>query len=262
MFATEFIFNGHSSAEYGITICGFDGSDTSISGGEIEVNSVQPPSSYTFDYYGRTMPNPITWTFSVCKVPCEVEDNEYYFSIDEQRHIAKWLLGEPGYKPFCIPSDDEDIYYFCTANMTPHMIGNDVGGFDITITSNSGIGFSYELARIDSFTDGKKGKTIQIQVNNDIKVPIYPEIKIIGSGDFEIVNTNISGDVISRSVFKNITNELILDCANDIIQGLNKATDFNYEFPILHDGINNLTCTNPDVQIQIKYREIRKVIVL
>ena len=55
---------------------------------------------------------------------------------------------------------------------------------------------------------------------------------------------------------------VILDADNDIITGItNPKTDFNYYFPHLVDGENVIkTTSDTDVDIEIKYREARRVI--
>lgn len=268
MYATKFIYNGHSSDEYGIIIASFDGDNGVAEGGEVEVTSIQTPNKDGYDYYASQFPNVLTWHFSVIKNPC-IANEEMWFSLEEERHIVKWLMGEDGYHELYFEQEDYiQVFYMAYCNVKPNQINGRTVGFDITAASNCGYGFSKEYVRTDHFIINKNGnenkKPIQIQVNNDLKRKVYPQITIKnGSGDFTITNSDISGNVICQSSFKNITATLEMDSKNDIITGLTSPDCFvNWDFLYLVDGMNELTCdSETDIELTVKYREIRRVIV-
>ncbi len=268
MFAQEFIFNGQSSKEYGVMICSFNG-ETSVSVGEIEVTTILAPNKNEHDYYDTIMSGVLSWNFSIIKNNC-FDQNDSYFSADEERHIVKWLMGERGYKELLFIQDGyENIYYKAYFQITPHQIGGRTVGYDLTATANASYGYTMEYNRVDYFQDENENfKPIQIQINNDIRTKLYPYITIENmSGDtIEIINSDIHGNEICKSIFYNMNmskNDLILmDSYNDIIQGLDNASSFNYGFLYLVDGMNVLTCNaNTNVKFTISYREIRKVVV-
>ncbi len=265
MYATNFSFNGHSSKEYGVVICSFDG-ETTISGGEVEVSTVLAPNKDIQDYYYTSRPNPITWEFSITKNPCLQSEHDYFTHMEES-HIAKWLLGDTGFKELLFEEDDDyRVYYFAYFQMTPHKVAGRTVAYDVTAITNASFGFSQQYTRTDMFkgTDGN-AKPIQIMVNNDIKNNIYPVIKIENtSGNFIITNSDINGNIITTSKFSNINGTIFLDCANDLIygDGFNDPTDFNYIFPKLIDGMNVFTCNVVnDMKFTIGYRENRRVLV-
>ncbi|MDE6024222.1 MAG: hypothetical protein K2G45_02085 [Lachnospiraceae bacterium] len=264
MYATKFIYNGHSSDEYGIIIASFDGNEGVVDGGEVEVTAVQTPGKDVYDYYTSQFPNVLTWNFSVIKNPC-IANDEMWFSSDEERHIVKWLMGEDGYHELYFEQEDYiQVFYMAYCNVKPRQINGRTIGFNITATSNCGYGFSKEYVRTDNFIVNGENKTIQIQVNNDLKRKVYPQITIKnGSGDFTITNSDISGNVICKSSFKNITGTLEMDSQDDIITGLTSPDCFvNWNFLYLVDGMNELTCDcETNVELTVKYREIRRVIV-
>lgn len=264
MYATKFIYNGHSSDEYGIIIASFDGNGSAAEGGGVSVTAVQTPGKDVYDYYASQFPNVLTWNFSIIKNPCTAND-KMWFSADEERHIAKWLMGEDGYHELYFEQEDyTQVYYMAYCNVKPHQTGGRTIGFDITATSDCGYGFSKEYVRTDNFTINGETKKIQIQVNNDLKRNVYPQLTIKnGTGDFTITNSDIWGNVICQSSFKNINGTLEMDSRNDIITGLPSPDCFvNWGFLYLADGMNELTCDcEADVELTIKYREIRRVIV-
>lgn len=266
MYSNHFIFNGHSSKEFGVRICNFDSFETTA-GGEIEYNTVLAPNKDTYDFYGATIPNVLSWTFHICKEKNNSKD--MCFSVDEERHLAKWLIGENGYKELIFDCGDyRSICYNAYFQMTPYQVNGCTIGYILTATNDSGYGYSIEYTREDyfnSFTEDNlylDSKPIQIQINNDIKNKIYPVITIDGSGDFNIIHADADGYTISTSTFKNVNSQIVMDSRNDIITGLNAPSDFNWNFLFLKDGMNVFTCTSTDiVKFKISYREIRRVIV-
>lgn len=270
MYASDLIFNGHSTKEFGVVIGTFDNEIGVATGGEIEVKAIVAPNKDKQDYYGDSIPDALVWSFSIFK-DMDVNTSKY-FTHDEERHIAKWLLFESGFKCFNFLTDDPtEIYYFGRCNMRPHQIGGRTAGFDITITSNCGYGFSKEYKRTEKFnlydTVGNllKSKSIQLQVNSDLQRKVYPIIKIENAHNgFTIKNSDNKGNIIYECIVEksNKGNDIIFESENDIVYGLDNANDFNYVFPYLISGMNSFTCdSTEDITFTISYREIRRVIV-
>lgn len=270
MYATKFTYNGHFSDEYGIMIGSFNGGTETASGGEIEITSVLPPNKDEYDYYGNQIPNALVWNFTIIKNRCTSKDESIYFNLDDERHITKWLMGEEGYHELFFHQEEyTDICYMVCFNIKPHQIGGRTVGFDVTATSNCGYGFTQEYIRTSKFLKINDDKTVtkksvKIQINNDLKRKIYPFITIKnGKGSFTIENLDKDGNTICKSIFNNINSDIIMDSKNDIITGIPNPDCFvNWGFLYFIDGANELICdSDSEIEITIKYREIRRVII-
>lgn len=261
MYAQNFIYNNIPSQTYGVIICSFDGSENTASGGEIQVNSALAPGRDTYDFYGRQFSDPLSWSFSICKNPSVAKD-DMFFTHAEERHIARWLLGAPGYHTlkFC-DGDYEEISYDVCFNMTPHQINGKTAGFDLTATCRHGYGFGQTL-----FINGRLNREspIDIQVNNDLSQRCFPHITLICSGSFHITNRDRQGNKICEAQFKNIpeNSKITMDSENDLIYGLTSPNDFvNWEFLYLQNGFNQITTdAEGDITFSANYREVRRVI--
>lgn len=261
MFATDFIFNSQRASDLDLMICTFNGEIEPASGGEIEYEVVKTPDRDNFTYYGAKMESVLVWNISICKNPCKTET--MFFTQTEERTIQKWFTKLDGYKLLQFLQDGyEDVYYRVLIDCIPHQISGRTIGFDLKITSDCAYGYSDEIiqeCQINSSTP------YVFMVNNDINRYIYPHITINGSGTFFISNESDPRQNLSTkkySNFKNVENEIIMKSDCDIIMGINSPDDFSWYFIRLLDGINTIvTDSESDISMEIKYREIRRVIV-
>lgn len=274
MYATEFVFDGKVSSEFGLIIGGFDGEIQAGQGGEVEVVSSQAPNRDEFDYFTRKF-GVITWTFTVVKHPC-VAGDDFSFSADDERHINRWLKGKSGYRELMFVTDDEPICYFVYFNVAPQKINGKTMAFTLTATSNCGYGFTPEITRRFIIDNSKvENRVVEVLVNNDIDGYILPKVKIENClGDFDLLNstldengydefdspTEAQAKRVSKSSFSNVGQTIIMDSKNDIIKGLVSPSDFNYDFFKLVNGTNLVTISSGSAEITIKYRENRMVI--
>lgn len=255
MYATDFLFDTNRLSDFNCIICSFDGEPEPASGGEIEFNVVKSPNKDRFLFYGAQFNTVLTWNFSICKNVCS--NNDMHFDQYEESMLAKWLLKTDGYKPFQFDQEGwEDIYYNVYINMKPRQVGGRTIGYDLTVTSDCGYGYSNEITKIATINSSTP---LKFNVNNDINTVIYPHIQIKGSGDFYISNENDS--MYKPSEFSNVTTTIVMDCENDIIEGLS-PTNFNWYFIRLIDG-QNIIATNSklNLELEIKYRESRRIII-
>ena len=255
MFSTDFLFDSQRLSDFGCMICSFDGDFTPAEGSEIEYNVVQSPNKDKFDFYGAKWSSQIVWNFSICKNPCCNDD--MYFNQYEESQLAKWLLKTDGYKPFQFDQEGyEDIYYKAYVNMMPHQVGGRTVGFDLTVTSDCAYGYTdliVKKATINSSTP------LRININNDITTDILPFFTINGNGSFYLRNDSDTMNL--NTEFKNVSSTITMDSENDIILGVS-PNDFNWRFLRLVDGNNIIkTDSDSDIKLEIKYREVRRVIV-
>ena len=260
MYASKFTYNGHSSEEFGIIIGSIDNND-SFSGGEVEVKNVQSPGKDEFDYFTETFPNVLVWNFTVIKYNCD-NINDRYLTVDEERHIIKWLMGNEGYHDLVFnDGEHEDIHYMVYFNATPCQIAGRTVGYNLTATSNCGYGFTKEYVLTDILNSSHP---IQIQINNDLKRKVMPYIIINSNGStkFTISNNNQTNIPLTiTSKFSDASGEIVMDSKNDIITNI-PPSGFNYEFLYFIDGMNTIsTDSDNDINVTIKYRENRRVIV-
>jgi hypothetical protein len=261
MFATDFLFDTNRLSDFDCIICAFDGNELSVSGGEIEFNSVKSPSKDRYNFYGAQFTNVLVWNFSICKNNCLNDD--MYFDQYEESRLAEWLLRTDGYKWLQFDQDGwEDICYHVKFDMMPHQIGGKTVGFDLTATSDCGYGFSQEMRKRFTLNSSTP---YELFVTNDINMVSYPRLSIAGNGDFYISNDsdslqNIKNDCATE--FKNATSVITMDSENDYINGIDSPNDFNWYFIRLVNGNNVITTdSTSDLQIDMIYREIRRVIV-
>lgn len=255
MFATDFLFDNNRASDFGLMIGSFDNDTPTATGGDIEYTVVKAPNSNIYDFYGSQLNNVIIWKFSIIKDPCI--DEEYYFNQYEESQIAKWLLKNDGYRWFQFDQDGyEDIYYKVYINLTPHQFVRRTIGFDLTVTSNCGYGYSEEIYREYTLNSNKP---IPLEIYSDINTYILPHISIIGTGNFFIYNDS---DPQNRMELNNINQEVIMDSSNDLISGISSPNDFNWKFLRFVDGKNKIVTNSvKDIKMKIIYREPRRVII-
>ena len=261
MYAKDFIFDSHRLSDYNCMICSFDSNnDSPASGGEIEFNVAKSPNRDKFNFYGSKLNSVFTWNFSICKKICDDNQNDYFDQYEESM-LAKWLLKLDGYRYLQFDQDGyEDIFYKVQINnMIPHQISGRTIGYDLTVISNCGYGFSDLITKNTTISSATP---LKLMVHNDLDSVIFPYITITGSGNFYVSNDSDISQNISTgkaSQFTNVSSVLEMDCENDIITGCN-PDNFNWYFLRLVDG-ENIISTNSTLNIEIKYREIRRVIV-
>lgn len=261
MFATDFLFDNKRASDLGLMICSFDGDFQTASGGEIEYNIVKTPNRDRFTFYGAQFNSAITWNFSICKNPCN--NSSLSFNQYEESMVAKWLLKTDGYGLFQFDQEGyEDINYNVYFQIAPHQIGGQTVGFDLVATSDCAYGFSNIISRKSTINIANPLKLI---IHSDINVYILPHVRINGTGNFYISNdSDLSQNAISDKAaeFKNISRKIVMDSDTDTISGLASPDDFNWYFLRLVDGTNIITTNSEsDVEIEIQYREPRRVII-
>lgn len=263
MFATDFIFNEKRASDFDLMICSFNGEDETVTGGEIEYDVIKAPNTDKFELYDAQYNTVLTWKFSLVKNPCNKENEDMYFDQYQESEVMKWLSRKKGYKWFHFDQEGyDDIWYKVCINATPHQVGGRTVGFDLTVTSNCGYGFSGLITRweiINSTTPAI------FSINTDVDDYILPYIEIPNSetSDFYINNENDTEQNISNAKetnLKNVATIIKMDSEYGIITGLQSPSDFNYYFLRLVQGVNTITTDSiKDITLKIQYREARRV---
>jgi hypothetical protein len=276
MYATDFLFDENRLSDFGYMIGSFNGETETATGGNIEFTVVKSPSNDRFNFYGSQLNEQLVWNFSILKNPCQNENEEMYFTQYEESQLSQWLLKQDGFRFFQFDQEGyEDVYYRVQINMLPHQINGRTIGFDLTVTSDCGYGYSEEIEKTFIFNNSK---SIRLDVHSDTNSYILPYFTIYGKGNFYISNNSDLSQNYSNgkdTEFTDVNGTIILDSENDIIGLLeNEGKDneqivnysspknFNWYFLRLVNGVNNIaTNSTSDVTLKIKYREPRRVII-
>lgn len=263
MYATDFLFDEQRASDFGCMICSFD-DNIETSGGEIEYIVSKPPDNDVSIFYGSQFNSVITWKFSICKNPCKF--TSMYFNQYEESMIMKWLVRTDGYKFLQFEQKGyEDIFYRVYINAMPHYDSGKVVGFDLTVTSDCAYGFTDIIKKKASISSISE---LKFQVYSDINSYILPTVKINGTGNFHIKNAAylylaagaIESLIGEKVELKNVSGNIMMDSATDMMEGISDPDDFNWHFLKLVDGINTITTNSAsDIEIEISYREPRYV---
>lgn len=261
MFATDFLFDGQRLSDMGYIIACIDGSSESVSGGNIEFNSVKPANSDRYKFYNANFNEVLTWTFTIMKSRCYFSDDNLYITQRDESQLTKWLIKTDGYKYIQFLQDDyEDVVYNVYNNMTPVQIGGRTIGFTITSTSDCGYGFTPEITKVFSIS---VDKPYMINIYNDTRNVCYPTFNIQPSeSEFTIKNESENTEKGLHIKNHNMGMSYHIDTENEIIEGISNPDDFNWHFVRLVDGENIIsTDATFDIEVEMTYRETRKVIV-
>ena len=173
--ATDFLFCGQRLSDFNFIVCCFDGEKPTISGGEIEINVIKPPSNDKYVFYGSNLNSVLEFKFSIMKNPCNKNQDELYLNSHEQSVISKWLKKRDNYHWVQFDEEGfEDIAYKVQTNLAPYLFNSKVIGYNVTMTSNCGYGFSNEII-IEETID--KNKPLYINLHNDTDSYSFPLIK-------------------------------------------------------------------------------------
>ena len=182
--ATEFIYDGIYSGQYGLKIASFNSS-------VIEETSYVVPSvvvgksatSKKFHYLDITYDSPPTYDFSVL--------SEDYITSEMSREILTWLDSRKGFRPLVIMQTGlDELTYNCifTVSSMIYHAGRCIG-FNLSATFDS----LYVKGRPIEVTVFGDGNTKYVDLYNDsdnIDEYIYPDVEFdTADGDIYIVNT-------------------------------------------------------------------------
>lgn len=260
MFATDFIFDDKRASDLDLIICSFNSEGETVTGGEIEHEVIKAPNTDKFEDYGAQFNTVLTWKFSLIKNPYNNYGDAMYFDQYSESEVMKWLTRKKGYKWFHFDQEGyDDVWYKVYINATPHQVAGRTVGFDLTVTSNCGYGFSSLVTKSSTINSSYPAT---ININTDIDDYIKPYIEIQGSGDFKIYNENDTTATAMELKNLNMSQKITLDSDYEIVTGLSSPADFNFHFLRLIDGENTITTDSESyIVIEMQYREVRMVAV-
>lgn len=283
MYCTDFIFDNKFASSMGFMICSFnDGDDNIVSGGEVTFTVSKPPSNNKWSFHGATHESQLTIQFSISKNNCDLSNDEYALSQEEQSASMRWLQKYDGFKWLAFDQDGfEDVWYNAQINLTPHYFAGKLIGYDVLCTCDSPYGYSQEKEFSKTLgaysTNGRYSPIFLDYSDKEGEIHPYTTIKAKGSGElkvrFGVCNVNSSRNftsyIYSKDVIiKNITSgtTVTLDEDYGLVTGFNDLTNFNFVYPFIGNNddsnyniIENLS--NYEIEIYMKYRMVRRVYV-
>ena len=240
MNATYFTYNGISSRLYDMVIGSFSGSDDgSQAVGNVNMTVVKAPHTNKFLRASATYDNQLQISFSVMKMNC-YDMNDYIFTERDIGFILRWL-GRKEYYPLRFEQEGwENVIYYATFNISEHMVGGNVVGFDLVATCNAPWGFDQQQTSSTSI-DGIG--TVRILDDSDEIGIIYPDATFYFTDDCDLEVYNamtqtttkiygcVQGETIKMSNFSIESDE----CVPDDTGG---TYEYRGKHPRLYDQFN------------------------
>ncbi|WP_434311457.1 phage tail domain-containing protein [Hominifimenecus sp. rT4P-3] len=259
--AKSFVFGGQSLKNLGLRLCSFDG------GGEVKISlpyvptytAEKPPAHYRWQMAGSKYEAPITFTISFGK-PC---GPDHFFSLEEERRLAKWLTFCPDFQEFHFEDFDSDwddffhiSYFVHVTSLEKEMLGGNCIGFTAEFTADAPFGFSAPITR--TLSTG----TTDFDVCSDSPDPIYPRIILTAGAAGNVSLKNCTNGSFSR--FYNLSAGEILTMektGSGLLTSLPSHSildDFDKNWISLADGVNEWKIEG-NASLTLTYREPRKV---
>ena len=263
MNALNFTYDGVSSEDMGIIMCSYDGdSEITTVGSKVEFSTAKSPNSYKWLKTNATYTEQLTFTFSLGKNPCMINDEEMYFSSEDQAAIIRWLVRKE-YHYLCFYDTDsfQNIYYNCFMTLEKKQIAGKTIGFTATVTCDAPFGWSEERTATVTTDINKVFDTSQ-EIGYIIPNTV---ITALSDGDVKVYNDNTNETTVIKNCKANeqITLTDMMRISSSI-EHKNLYDDFgDWVFPKIQNSYNNNVNTFEltNCKLNIKWREIRKAVI-
>lgn len=247
----------------GLIMCSFDGdSEITTVGSKVEISTAKSPNSFKWIKTNGSYVEQLTFPFSFCKNPCQTDDEEMYFSSEEQAEIIRWLVRKE-YHYLCFDDTDgfENIYYNCSMNLEKKQSNGKTIGFTATVLCDAPFGYSEERTATVTTEANKIFDTSQ-----EIGY-IIPNVvaTALSDGDIKIYNDNTSETTVVKNCKANeqITFTETMRIYSSI-EHKKLYDDFgDWVFPKIQNSFSNNvnTYTLTNCKLNLKWREIRKAVI-
>lgn len=268
MIATDFMYDNLYLSDFGCIICEFDdstGFDTIGSGSEINFEKTMIQNGKRFLVAGSQYQSCIEAEFSICKNPDNIFENEdKYFTIDEQRDIMRWLNRQEMREFMILDDENVDIYFNGSFNVEKVEHCGRIVGFTLRFQSDRPFGYASE-EEYKTTIESANGTYTIYDSSDDIgyellTVTITPSsagnLTITNAFDGKVtaINNCVSGETIT------LDNQLITTDNSTHAETI--MDDFNFVFPRICNSFNNIknvyTFSLP-CEVSMKYKPTRKV---
>ena len=274
-FGKYFKYNGRNSEDFGVIITSFE-KDDDLSTGLERTMILGESTKYRFrpNHYGMKYEENLTFRITFIKDVCS--DTSNYFTRKEVREINRWLTSTSYPTIFHMYDEDYDKsdesvdYNGVFNNVEYEVLGNsDVIGIIATFTNDSPFAYTPIISKtLKSTLD----QPYELTINNDsdeLENPLYPLLLFYPNSTTDVTISNMTEN--KSMTFKNIVPEkpFYIDCDKMTVQyiGTNELIELHtlgiedigdiYWFR-LQSGRNKVKITG-DVEVKVKYRELRKV---
>lgn len=269
MKAFNFAYDGVYLSDFGCIICSFDspGLETLSIGSNITFNKTPVLNGKYHPLVSTAYEDCYEADIQICKNPkCIIDGCDRYFTIDEQREIARWLNRNDfcKFSIFDCDEEDEPYYYNGSFNVEKIVLAGNVIGFQLHFTTSSPFAFCAE--KIQRFDLASPNLSVRLNDCSDEIGYVYPEVTIEckSSGDLHIKNSMDK----QETVIKNCVSGEIITIKDMIIESSSSAhqnnlmNDFNFRYPKIintyQQRLNVYTFSFP-CKGTFKYNPIRKV---
>ena len=266
MKAVDFEYDGQHLSDYDFIICDFDGSsgaNTVDIGAKISFNKSPIFQGKKHVLLSSEYEDCVSAEFDICKDPEVYDDLE--ITSDEFRDLMRWL-NRRRFHELCIFDQDEDyesVYFNASFNIEKIKIGEKTCGLRLSMETDSPFAHGAEQKFRHTFSNSSDEYVVS-DLSDDIGY-IYPvlTIKCMADGDITVSNTTFE---CSCTINNCENGETIVIDGNALSIATDNEThniynDFNYEFFIIGNSINNRKnriTVSAQCEIEIRFSPIIK----
>ena len=265
MIVTDFEYDGLLLSDFGCIMCSFDstGLETVSNGSNITFNTSPILNGSKHVLNNIKYEECLTATFEICKNPCRVvNQQDMVFTIEEVTALTRWLNRKEFLKFRLLKDGYENTYFDGSFNVSRKLLGSDVIGFELELTTNRPYGYYDDIKKTFKIT-----KNNQTEIFKDISDEIgyiYPKTEITcnARGDLRIYNAIEDRETI----IKNCQAGEVITMEYPVISSSNPnhkiQNDFNYTFfrvANTYDERGNRITFSLPCTMKITYQPIRKV---
>ena len=259
MYEGSFTFGNWCSDEFGVRSVILETASNRFNKGQVsEIIIDKAAQAIEYQKISQNYKEPMEFTLQV------INKDGSDISSEQERAMSKAFCNRGDYEWLFI--DDERFgYVWVRAKFYNPQTWTvrEVKGIQYTVQTSSPIAFSDEYENTYSITD--EIKTIDIYINNDEELEIYPELEItmLESGNLTISNSAETDDAYITEIKNLQVGEVITIKDENITSSLSAhdvMSDSNLICPRLYDEENTLTF-NLNCTILVKYREYRKLVI-
>ena len=269
-FGKNFTYNGKSTEDFHLIICGLEEERDAPLGLEREIDKGDTNSYRTRpNHFGARYSDTLSFGIHLIKDPCIYTNQKtQIFTRSELRAVTSWLTG-PRYPvllhmyDYGEAQEDAPDFFGLFTNVEAFIRGG-LYGIKLTIVCDSPYGYSQEKFRAAVCADTMI-YTIEVE-SDELEDYIYPIIEVTSrSGDpVTLTNRSDGGRSITMSLKKDLP--VTLDCQKLTVRDSLGLVDFSdlgwgdediIYWPRLISGVNEFEITG-DCQVAFRYREPQK----
>lgn len=263
----DFEFDNHLLSDYGCVPCHIESTTAGLQvvdiGSKLSFSTIHFPHYNKFKISSAKYTSAYSTVIEICKTVCS-NQSDMYFSDEEISEIMRWL-NRKEYKKFKTISQNgekSNVYFMCSFNIKPIVIAENVVGFELTMITDSPIGYLDSITvSLDLSTVGSQKTLHNISEEEGI---IYPNIKVTCLSDGALILTN-SADT-RKLIVDNCKSGEVITIHGETkeiesnVNHINLNNDYKYSFPRIvskiiegNDVNDNIFSSNIPCIVEITY---------